>query len=535
LDSVDAAALHARIEALTAERDHVAVELDEYRKLYQQTLEQCRKLELGIVGPKRERLSPNDQQLAMSLLATLLGKQSPEAGAPAFEAEVERVREHERRKPTGRKPLPENLPRIEIEVLPREVEREGRDAFERIGQEVTETVERRPASLVVVRTIRPKFVRRDRERLAETEVLIGEPLELPIERGLAGPALLADTIVRRWQDHLPLYRLEQVYAREGLELARSTVCAWHMELAHLVAPLLVAMWKDALASPYLCTDATGVLVQAKEKCKKGCFFVVVAPERHVLYGYSPRHNGAAVDRLLAGYQGYLVADAHTVYDHLYKGGVVVEVGCWAHTRRYFFKSLESDPDRARQALALIGALFRVERQIADAPTGKRHAVRQRESRPLVDRFFDWCKAEAQHVLDETPIARGIGYAINQRVALERFLDDASLPIHNNASENALRRECVGRKNWLFVGSDDGGETNAAFVSLLASCQLHGIEPAAYLRDLFCLLPSWPMSRVLELSPKNWNQTLEHHDAQQRLAANFFRRVSLGQLDHPLNT
>jgi transposase len=380
---------------------------------------------------------------------------------------------------------------------------------------------------------RPKFVRKDRERNAETEVLVGEAPELPIPRGLGGPGLLADTIVRRWQDHLPLHRLEQIYAREGLELARSTVCTWHTQLTELVAPLVLAMWQDAIASPYLCTDATGVLVQAKDKCRSGHFWVVIAPERHVLYAYSAKHDGDAVDRILGNYRGYLVADAHAVYDHLYADGDVVEVGCWAHVRRYFFKALDSDAERARQALALIGALFKIERAIADEPPGKRRAVRQRDSRPVVERFFAWCDAEAERVLDQTPIARGIGYARNQREALTRFLDDPRLPVHNNASERALRREVVGRKNWLFVGSDEAGDVNAAFVSLLASCQLHRIEPWAYLRDLLVLLPRWPASRVLELAPVNWRKTLEQDDTQQRLAADLFRRASLATLDvHP---
>lgn len=518
MDSVDTVELHARIETLTVERE-------QYRELYLRTLEQCRKLELGILGQKAERLGANDAQLTMAVLATLLGRSA--AVEPVAE---QPVREHTRAKPTGRKPLPENLPRVEVEVLPDEVQREGLDAFERIGEDVSETVERRPASLVVVRVHKPKFVRKDRERYAETEVFAALSPELPIERGLGGPGLLADTIVRRWQDHLPLHRLEQIYAREGLELARSTVCGWHAELSALARPLVEAMWQDALVLPYLCTDATGVLVQAKDKCKNGHFWVVVAPERHVLYAYSEKHNSAAVDKILGDYNGYLVADAHAVYDHLYKTGDVLEVGCWAHARRYYWKALESDPERARQALALIGELFRIERSIAEAPTRKREVVRERESRPVVEKFFAWCDAEAGLVLDETPISKAIGYARNQRVALMRFLDDARLPTHNNWSENALRREVLGRRNWLFLGSDDAGDVNATFVSLLASCRLHEIEPWAYLRDLFCLLPSWPARRVLELAPANWRKTLEQDDAQQRLASNIFRRVTL---DRPL--
>jgi transposase len=507
-------------EKVVAEREH-------YHQLYMQALEQCRKLELGILGPKSERLGDNDSQLTMAVLATLLGQR------PALDpVEKQSVGEHTRQKPTGRKPLPEQLPRVELEIVSEDVQRAGLDAFERIGEDVSETVERRPGSLVVVRVHRPKFVRKDRVRYAETEVSVAPVPELPIERGLAGPGLLADTIVRRWQDHLPLNRLEQVYAREGLELARSTICGWHLELGELVRPLVDAMFQDALDSPYLCTDATGVLVQAKEKCRNGHFWVVVAPERHVLYAYSPRHDSAAVDRMFAGYKGYLVADAHAVYDHLFRSGDVVEVGCWAHCRRYGWKALASDPERARHMLALIGELFRIERTIAEAPMRKRRLARDRQSRPIVERFFEWCDAEAGLVLDDTPIAKAIGYARNQRAALSRFLDDPRLPAHNNASENGLRREVVGRRNWTFVGSDDAGEVNATFVSLLASCRLHEIEPWSYLRDLLCLLPSWPSRRVLELAPVHWQKTLDQQDTQQRLDANLFRRVSLGNTaDH----
>lgn len=338
--------------------------------------------------------------------------------------------------------------------------------------------------------------------------------------------MLADTIVRRWQDHQPLNRLETIYAREGLVLAKSTMCTWHETLADLVQPLLSAMRADVLAQPYLCVDATGVLVLAKERCRTGHFWVAVAPEKHVLFRYSRHHDSAAVDDLLAGYTGYLVAYAHAVYDHLYANGAVVEVGCWAHARRYFFKALQSDPDRAKTALAWIAALFALERSAVSSPAKKRRELRQARAAPIVDAFFGWCDREAAVVLDESPIARAIGYARNQRGALRRFLDDGRLPLHNNISELNLRREVIGRKNWLFVGSEDGADVNAAFVSLLASCALHRLEPFGYVRDLLCLLPTWPVNRVLELAPAYWRETLQKREAQQILAANVFRRFSM---------
>jgi transposase len=529
-----ATSIEAKLAELSARVQSLAAEREQYRKLYLQMLERCRKLELGLLGPKRERLSGGDAQLTMSMLGMLLGDGTGASAAPAAPppppAETP-VAAHTRAKPTGRKPLPEKLPRVEVEVLPPEVQEKGTDAFMRIGEDVTETVERRPASLVVVRVRKPKFVPKGRDPTAQTTVLQAPAPELPVDRALAGPGLLADTIVRRWQDHLPLHRLERIYGREGLELARSTICGWHEALGGLVKPLLDAMWADARGAPYLCTDATGVLVQAPEKCRRGHFWVVIAPERHVLFRYTAKHDGAAVDGLLDGYEGYLVADAHAVFDHLYKRGTLIEVACWAHARRYWWKALETDPERARQALAYIGGLFQVEREAAAAPPEARLAARRAQSKSILDAFFTWCEAQANQVLDETPTAKAIGYALNQRVALQRFLDDGRLPIHNNGSERALRREAIGRKNWLFVGTDDAAEINAAFVSLLASCQLHDIEPWAYLRDLFCLLPGWPVRRVLDLAPVCWKKTREELDTQQRLDANVFRRASLGLLDN----
>jgi len=496
---------------------------DQYHHLYLQMMECNRKLELGLLGQKAERLPENSSQLSFQMLEQMLGDK---AVREVEELEVTEVRGHERHKSTGRKPLPEHLPRVDIEVIPEEVKHEGLDNFKRIGEEVTEVIERRPASVVVARVIKPKFVRKDNGENESTQVLVGSTPQLPIERGLAGPGMLADTLVKRWQDHLPLNRLEGIYARDGLELARSTMCGWHEQLLPLAQPLVDAMRADAFEQPYLCTDATGVLVQAKEKCRTGHFFVVVAPGLHVLFEYTRHHDSDAVDTVLAGYEGYLVADAHVVYDHLYGNGDVIEVNCWAHGRRYFFKALGSDPERAKRALGLIAALFRIERSLKDAPRKKKEKIRAKHSKPIVEAFYSWCDAEWPSLLEDTPIHDAVRYARNQREGLSRFLDDGRLPIHNNISELNLRRQAVGRKNWLFVGSDEGARTNAAFTSLLASCRMQDIEPWSYLRDILCLLPDWPVHRLLELAPAYWNKTADRDDVKELLAANPYRDLTL---------
>lgn len=511
-----------------AARKHAETERDEYKRLYVSMLEHVRKLEAGLVGQKSERHVPSSEQLTMDVVSTLVGEATNEAATPAPTTTVER---HERAKPTGRKPLPEKLPRVVIEVLPPDVQRQGLDAFDRIGEDTCEVIEKRPASVVVVRTVRGKYVSKEKVDALQvgesTPVLQAAALELPIPRGVAGPGMLADTIVKRWEDHQPLHRMERGYGREGYDVHRSTICGWHEGVAQLTAPLVIAMWNDARNSAYLCTDATGVLVQDIEKCRRAHFFVVVAPEKHVLFGYSPKHDAAAVDKLLAGFTGKLVADAHSVFNHLYETGDVTECGCWAHARRYFFKALSSDAVRADSALELIRRLFALERAWATAPPEERLTRRREQAKPLVDEFFAWCDAEALRVLDETPISKAIQYARNQREALHQFLADGRVPVDNNISERALRRQAVGRKNWLFVGSDDGGEINATLVSLLASCQMHGIEPYAYLRDLLCLLPSWPQTKVLELAPAAWKATSARPDVVAQLEANVYRQVTLG--------
>jgi transposase len=516
------ATLLARIEELEAGQARLQRERDEYRKLYLLAREEIEQLKRGLLGQKAHRAPKDENQLSLFVLGLGLGS----AGCDDNGEERQRVAEHERRKAV-RKPLPEHLPRVRVEVLPPEVEREGLNAFEQIGSETREVIERRPASVVVVEVVKPKFVRKSERQAVSTQVLVAETPELPILRGIAGPGFLADTIVKRWQDHLPLHRMEGIFRRDGLDLNRSTVCGWHMELADLAEPLVTAMHADALEQPYVCVDATGVLVQDREKCRHGHFWVLVAPPKHVLFLFSEKHDGAAVDRLLANYRGIVVADAHTVYDHIYGPEKASEAGCWSHTRKYFLDALRIDPILVRQPFEYIQALFAIERHVIKrAPPPERGKLRREKSGPLVEAFFAWCDEHQDHALDESPLHAAIRYATNQREALERFVGDPQLPMHNNASERELRREAVGRRNWMFVGSADGARANTTFVSLLASCAMHKIEPWAYLRDLFCLLPSWPISRVLDLSPARWASTLQDPQVQQRLEANIFRRATM---------
>ena len=245
----------------------------------------------------------------------------------------------------------------------------------------------------------------------------------------------------------------------------------------------------------------------------------------MLFEYTPEHSGEAVDTCSQATRDISsrMRTSSTIIstDRRRRRGQLLGA-----CRRYFFKALASDPERAKVALSLIGQLFRIERAIATAPRKRREKIRQKHSAPMVERFFSWCEAEWPGLLEDTPLHDGVRYARNQREGLIRFLDDGRFPIHNNVSERELRRQAVGRKNWLFVGSEDGAQANATFTSLLASCRMVGIEPWAYLRDLFCLLPDWPDHRVLELAPAYWVATLSTDDVRRRLDADPFRALTL---------
>jgi len=550
---------------------------DAYRKLIGDLQDELEKLKRGLVGPKSYRFKGEDNsQLSLAVLAELLGLQDPE-GADAKELAAQLVEQAEadtqdaaapgdegqdgdvepgqggaHRKPhktTGRKAAKE-LPEIEIEVLPDEVKRLGTDAFERIGEESSTTIERRVSSLVKVTVVRPKFRAKTPE--AETAIqqaradsgvmpevppqawiTVAPPPELPIERGMAGPGLLANVIVRRFDDHLPYNRLQNVYEREGMRLGRSTLYGWLDAARPAFSPLIKAMLADAKRAPYLCTDATGVLVQAPEKCSRGHFWVVVVPGRHVLFAFSRKHDAAAIDKLLGDYDGHVVADAHSVYDHLYGDEGATEVACWGHARAYFFKTLASEPEIAQEVLGNLRVMFLLERKFADKPRKQRERLRATKVKVLVERHFELCRKHETTALEDTPLHAAIRYSLNQEQALRRFLSDGRLPATNNISERQLRRQATGRNNWLFIGSGDGAKVNTTFATLVASCHMNDIEPEAYLRDLLCLLPCWPKSRILELAPCNWKKTRQQPDTQQRLAANPFRNAVL-ELDtvHP---
>lgn len=582
--AVDADLVAAQFDSLDSETHRRALfealrARDVYRKMIDELKEKIAKLEQGLIGPKSQRFKgESDAQLSLQLLAELLGKHAEADDSAQRLAEELLARAesdaqladaagggeddggpggdqpHRRpRKPTGRKTARQDVAKLRIEMLPDEVKKLGLDAFVRIGEETATTLERRVSSLVEVTVVRPKFRAKSDDavqavKLARQEqgsfttdepeswITIASPLMLPLPRTMVGPSLLANVIVRRFDDHLPYNRLENVYEREGMRLGRSTLYGWLDQLRPLFAPLIEAMRADAKRAPYVCVDATGVLVQAPEKCARGHFWVLVAPGQHVLFAFSMKHDKAAVDELLGDYAGYVVADAHAVYDHLYGDGSATEIGCWSHARAYFFKTVASEPEFAKAFLDNLRLLFLLERRFADKTRRERERMRVKQAAALVDRHFDLCRHHDATALDGTPLRAAVRYSLNQQTALRRFLDDGRLPLTNNISERSLRTQATGRKNWLFVGSDDGAAVNTTFTTLIASCRLNGIEPEGYLRDVLCLLPNWPVSRVLDLAPSNWQQTRQQLETQRLLDDYVMRKVIL-DLDriHPPET
>ena len=352
-------------------------------------------------------------------------------------------------------------------------------------------------------------------------------------RNLAAPSLLAKIIVDKYSDGLPLYRQEQRFEREGLDLDRGTMCRW-IEDAGMTAGCVVLAAKNEAFETAFCisTDATGIGIQpepsatkARQPCRRGHFFVMIADRDHVLFEYVPRETSDAVREMFRGYSGYVQADAKNTYDVLFQrpdpamdwdeSEARHEVGCWSHARRRFYEAAIGKDRIAREGLWRIHKLFTLEQDWKDDPPAKRKALRDQHSRPLLDAFFAWAEVEYAKVKDTRGLLRSaLGYAVRQQGALRRFLDDGRLRLDNNLSERELRTIAVGRKAWLFVGSDDHAQATANLFSLIASCKLHGLDPEAYLRDLFRVLVHWPRDRYLELTPRHWARTRARLDSRE---------------------
>jgi transposase len=480
--------LETRLAGAEAKLARAHHERDEYRKLYELVMLELERVKRHLrVQNKSERVDAAQVQLAFAEVA-------PEVVVPPDLAQKIADDENEdrdkKRKRHGRKRLPEHLPVERIELHPPESLRQCTscgNGMHPIGEETSEKLDWRPASLVRLQTARVKYAC----ACEQGGVVIAEVPDAPIDR------------------------LEQMLAREGVEVSRSTMGDWVEQTAGLLEPIAAAMAQASLSAHRIHTDDTGIPVLDRGTTRRGHVWVYLAGDDHVVFRYTLRRKAEGPREYLHGYKGYVQADAANLYDRLFgRDEQAIEVGCWAHARRRFVEAELTDRARALIAIGFIKKLYEADHSTAKLPPGQRTLERQARAGPVLDIFRQWLDREALIVLPKAPIAEAIGYVRNQWDALTRFLDDWRLRLDNNPAERQLRRVAIGRKNWLFAGSEAGAERTCILYTILASCRLHRVNPYDYLRDVLVRVGSHPARDVLDLAPKAWKQKLQKSDGGQ---------------------
>lgn len=418
----------------------------------------------------------------------------------------------EKRQPK-RNSLPEHLPREDKIINPEPKCTEcGGEEFRKIADDISEILEYVPSSLKVIRIIRPRCACVGCEKIIQAEVP-----EKVIAKGKVGPGFLARVLVNKYCDHLPLYRQSQIYAREGVDLSRSTMASWVGQCARLLDLLNAELRKYVFASEQIHGDDTPVRVLDPEvvgKTRTGRFWAYVRDGRPhgdasppaVCYFYSPDRKGEHPRQHLQNFKGTLHADAYAGFDQIYAGDVktINEAACWAHVRRKFHEVTVAVPNAgiATEAMEKIGALYAIEDEIRGLDPKDRLKKRKEQSVKIVDEFFLWLKKMLPTLPKTSQTAKAINYAMNLQQALRLFCTDGQIEIDNNAAERALRIVALGRKNWLFVGSDWGGKTAASIYSLTETAKLNGINPQEYLTKVLDVIASYNSQKLADLLP--WN-------------------------------
>jgi transposase len=504
------AAQHQTLQQLHAELDEHRLVLTTKSEELRTSNEQIAHLKLIIEKLRRTIFGKKSEKIVVQLEQLELHLEELESSQAEKEAAVERITPIEEPKAKSRrKPLPEHLPREVITHLPQgDCCPDCGGQLRQFGHDVTEQLEYIPESFKVIRHVRPKFACSGCDRVVEAPAP-----SRPIERGLAGPGLLAHVLVSKFADHLPLYRQSEIYARQGVEIERSTLAGWVGGASDLLSPLVDAIQKYVLAGSKLHADDTPipVLAPGNGKTKTGRLWTYVRDDRPagedtapaVWFAYSEDRKGEHPRQHLKDFKGGLQADAYAGFHHLYGDGAIYEVACWAHARRKFHEIhvIHASPTTT-EALERIRDLYAIEDQIRGKPADLRLTIRQTRARPLLDDLQKWMEKTLRSLSSKSETAGAIRYALSRWRALTRYAEDGHLEIDNSAAERALRAVALGRKNYLFAGSDAGGERAAAMYSLIGSAKLNGLDPEFYLRTVLAKVADHPISRIEELLP--WN-------------------------------
>lgn len=498
-------------ETLAAKSELQSQTIVEQARRQQQLEHRIAQLLKRIYGRRSERFVDPDQLMLFDE-DDLKALEQEQREAELAERQAKKPDAKPKRPGHGRRELPDHLPR---EVVRHEIPQSeracpgcGQERVE-IGCESSEQLEFVPASFKVLVHQRFKYACRG----CQEHVAIAAPAPKPIEKGLPGPGLLAHTVLAKYGDHLPLYRLEDIAARGGIILRRSTLCDWIARVAELAEPLYRHMIDRISKSHVLHTDDTTVkMLGPPGESRTARFWGYQGDARHpyVVYQFTESRKRDGPAAFLAHFEGYLQADAYGGYDGIYSGGKVIEVACWAHARRKWDEARTTDPARSHHVLALIQQLYSIERDARGLTPEAKLANRQEHSRPILTELERWLEAERPHLLPKSPAGQAARYMTNQWAALNRYCESGLLSIDNNAAERAMKPCAIGRKNWLFVGSHTGGERAATLLSLVQSCKHNQVEPWAYLRDIFDRLPRLgqtpTMAQLDGLLPDRWLQS-----------------------------